>query len=169
MRKLIYIAILTAIALVISLFESVIPLPFLVPGAKLGLSNIVVLVTLVVFGFKEAMAVGILKSFSLMLVSGSVTSMLYSMAGSIGSILVMFIAYKYFSKYLSLIGVSILGSTMHNACQITVAAILTQSLLIYTYLPMLILVGLFTGFFVGLASIYVSRHLIKLGIGDSIG
>lgn len=166
MRKIIYIAILTSIALVISLFESVIPLPFVAPGAKLGLSNIVVLVTLVVFGFKESMSVGVLKSISLMLVSGSVTSMLYSLAGSVGSILVMHLAYKYLFKYLSLIGVSILGSTTHNFCQISVAAILTENILMYTYLPVLIIVALFTGFFVGLSSIYISKHLIRLGIGE---
>ena len=69
MKKNIYLAMLTALALVISLFESIIPLPFIAPGAKLGLSNIVILVTLVVFGFKEGFIVGVLKSITLMFVS----------------------------------------------------------------------------------------------------
>jgi len=92
MKKNIYLAILTALALVVSLFESVIPLPFIAPGAKLGLSNIVILVTLVVFGFREGFIVGVLKSITLMFVSGSVSSMFYSLSGAIGSIIVMWFA-----------------------------------------------------------------------------
>lgn len=166
MRRYIYIGILTAIALVISLFESAIPLPFIAPGAKLGLSNIVILVTLVVFGFKYGLAVGVLKSLGLMLVSGSVSSMVYSLAGALGSILVMGLALKYLSAYLSLIGVSVLGAGAHSFSQITVAALVTSNIHMYSYLPVLVVLGIFTGFFVGLGSIYVSDHLIKLGIGE---
>ena len=166
MKKNIYLAMLTALALVISLFESIIPLPFIAPGAKLGLSNIVILVTLVVFGFKEGFIVGVLKSITLMFVSGSVSSMFYSLTGAIGSIIVMGFAYRYLSKYLSLIGISILGASTHNFCQLAVAAFMTSNLLMFTYLPLLIIIGLFTGFFVGLSSIYISDQLIRLGIGE---
>ena len=166
MKKNIYLAILTALALVVSLFESVIPLPFIAPGAKLGLSNIVILVTLVVFGFREGFIVGVLKSITLMFVSGSVSSMFYSLSGAIGSIIVMGFAYRYLSKYLSLIGISILGAATHNFCQLAVAAFMTSNLLMFTYLPLLIIIGLFTGFFVGLSSIYISDQLIRLGIGE---
>ncbi len=58
-----------------SLIESMMPIPFIAPGAKLGLSNIVILITLVVFGFKEALIVGMLKSFVFTLVTGSVSSL----------------------------------------------------------------------------------------------
>lgn len=169
MRRYIYLSLLTAMALAISLFESAMPLPFIAPGAKLGLSNIVILVSLVVFGFYDGFFVGVLKSILLMLVTGSVTSMIYSLAGAIGSVCVMFLAYKYLSNYLSLIGVSILGAATHNFIQISVAVLVTKTVLIYTYLPLLVGVGIFTGFFVGLASLYISKHLVKLGIGDKNG
>ena len=71
-RTMIFLALLVGVALVISLFESMIPIPFVAPGAKLGLSNIVILVTLVVFGFKSALTVAFLKSVHLMLITGSV-------------------------------------------------------------------------------------------------
>ncbi len=54
------------------------PIPFIAPGAKLGLSNIVILITLVVFGFKEALIVGMLKSFVFTLVTGSVSSLFFT-------------------------------------------------------------------------------------------
>lgn len=61
-----------------SLIESMMPIPFIAPGAKLGLSNIVILITLVVFGFKEALIVGMLKSFVFTLVTGSVSSLFFT-------------------------------------------------------------------------------------------
>lgn len=166
MKKYIHLAILTSLALVISLFESAMPLPFVAPGAKLGLANVVILTTLVVYGFKEALSVGVLKSLALVFVTGSVTSMFYSLAGALGSILVMSIAYRFFSKYLSLIGVSILGSSTHNLCQVALASFITKTPALFAYLPILLVIGLFTGFFVGLGTIFVSSKLVKLNIGD---
>lgn len=169
LKDTIYLALLVAIALAISLLESLIPLPFVAPGAKLGLSNIVILVTLVTFGFKEGMIVSVLKSFLLMLVTGGVTSFLYSLAGALLSTIIMWLAYRYMSKYLSLIGVSILGAVAHNFAQVTVASLLLGNIMVYTYLPILIFIGLFTGYFVGISSDFVSKKLkrvITLG-GDN--
>lgn len=70
-------------ALVISLFEQMMPLPIGVPGAKLGLSNLVILTTIVVYGSKEGIAVAALKSVLLLLLTGSVTGFWYSMAGAL--------------------------------------------------------------------------------------
>ncbi|HLS53280.1 MAG TPA: Gx transporter family protein, partial [Tissierellaceae bacterium] len=135
--------------------------PITIPGAKLGLSNIVVLVTLVIFGFKEGIVVSILKSSVLMLVTGSVSSFIYSISGAIFSCIIMFIAYRFLSKIFSLIGVSILGALSHNTAQITVASLMMNNLRIFTYLPFLMLTSLFTGYFVGLASRYITRNLKK--------
>lgn len=164
MRKYIYLAVLVATALALSIIEMSIPLPFIAPGAKLGLSNMVILVTLVLFGFKDGFLVAIIKSVVLMLATGSVSSMLYSLAGSVLSVIVMYIAYKYMNRYLSLIGVSILGAAAHNFAQITVAALITENIRMYSYLPILTIVGIFTGYFVGISSKYISEHLYKLGI-----
>lgn len=156
---MVFMALLVALALVISLFESVIPIPFVAPGAKLGLSNIVILVTLVVFGFRYAIVVACLKSVLLMLITGSVSSMFFSLAGAIFASLVMAFAYYKCSKIFSLIGVSILGAVAHNFGQLTIAYLIMQNPYIYSYLPVLVLAGLFTGFFVGLSSRYITRKL----------
>lgn len=159
LKKLIFISLLVSIGLALSVLESAIPLPFIVPGAKLGLSNIVILVTLVIFGFKEAIVIGILKSLLLVLITGSVPSLLYSLSGSILSGITMAIIYSYFNKIFSLIGVSIFGALAHNFAQVSVAALMMSNARIYSYLPILLLTSLFTGYFVGLASIYISKHL----------
>jgi heptaprenyl diphosphate synthase len=158
-KKLIFMSLLVSIGLALSVLESAIPLPIIVPGAKLGLSNMVILVTLVVFGFREALAVGILKSLLLVLITGSVSSLAYSLSGSILSCIAMAIIYVYFSRIFSLIGVSIFGAVAHNFAQVSVAAVMMNNARIYSYLPILLITSLFTGYFVGLSSIYISRNL----------
>ena len=159
LNKLIYLSLLVSMGMALSVLESAIPLPITVPGAKLGLSNIVILVTLVTFGFKEGLIVGVLKSIVLVLVTGSVSSLLYSFSGAILSILVMYIVYRYFSDIFSLIGVSIFGAVAHNIAQVSVAAAMMYNSRVYSYLPILLLMSLFTGYFVGLSSIFVSKSL----------
>lgn len=158
-KKMVFLSILVAIGLGLSLIESMIPLPIMIPGARLGLSNMVVLVTLVVFGLKEGIIVSLLKSVVLMLVTGSVSSFIYSISGALLSSLAMSISYKYFSKTFSLIGISIIGALFHNFGQITVASLMMNNMRIYTYLPFLMLTSLFTGYFVGISSIYIVKNL----------
>lgn len=158
-RKMVFLSILVAIGLGLSVLESMIPLPIIVPGAKLGLSNMVVLVTLVVFGLKEGITVSLLKSIVLMLVTGSVSSFMYSFSGALLSSLAMSIAYKYFSNVFSLIGISILGALFHNFAQISLASFMMNNMRIFTYLPFLMLTSLFTGYFVGITSTYIIKNL----------
>lgn len=158
-KKMVFLSILVAIGLGLSVIESMIPLPITVPGAKLGLSNMVVLVTLVVFGLKEGITVALLKSIVLMLVTGSISSFIYSFSGALLSSIAMSIGYKYFSTVFSLIGISILGALFHNFAQITMASLMMNNMRIYTYLPFLMLTSLFTGYFVGVTSSYIIKNL----------
>lgn len=160
-NKMIFLSILVSMGLALSVIESAIPLPITMPGAKLGLSNMVILVTIVVFGFKEGLVVSMLKSTVLMLVTGSVSSLIYSISGAILSCVVMYLVYNYFSKIFSLIGVSICGALSHNFAQVTVASLMMNNFRIYTYLPFLMLTSIFTGYFVGLASTYIVNNLKK--------
>jgi len=160
-RRLIFLSLLVAIGLGLGLVESMMPLPFIAPGAKLGLSNMVILITLIVFDFKDALAVGILKSLVLTLVTGSVTSLFYSLSGSVLSCLTMYIIYKYFSNIFSLIGISIFGAMAHNFAQVLVACLMMNNFRIFSYLPVLQLTSLFTGYFVGLTSKFAVNNLKK--------
>ena len=158
-KKMVFISILVSIGLALSVLESAIPLPIAMPGARLGLSNMVVLVTIVVFGFKDGIKVAMLKSTVLMLVTGSISSFIYSISGAILSCIMMYIAFRYWTKLFSLIGVSIIGALSHNFAQVSVASAIMNNLRIYTYLPFLMLMSLFTGYFVGLSSIFIVKNL----------
>lgn len=161
LKKLIFLSLLVSLGLALSVIESMMPIPFVAPGAKLGLSNIVILITMVLFGFKESLIVGILKSFVFILVTGSVSSLFYSLSGSILSLFTMYLVFTKFSKVFSLIGVSIFGAIAHNFAQILVASLMMKNFRIFSYYPILMLTSLFTGYFVGLASIYIVRNLKK--------
>lgn len=158
-KKFVFIALLTAGALILSIIESIIPLPFIAPGAKLGLANMITLSTLVVFGFRSAFFVSILRSLLFLLVIGNPVGFIYSTTGAIFSIIVMGIIYKLFSKYFSLVGVSVFGAIAHNTAQITVASIIMENLNIFSYLPVMCIVSLFTGCFVGITSIFITKNL----------
>lgn len=160
LQRYIFLSLLTAAALILSIIEGMIPLPYIAPGAKLGLSNIVTLTVIVVFGFKDALLLVILRCILLMLVATNPITFIYSIASGIMSTIVMYVGLKYFKK-LSFIGISVLGAMTHNATQVTVAAILFGTFNLYYYLPVLSLVSIFTGCFVGYSTIFVSENLNK--------
>lgn len=153
---MVHLAMLTSIGLGLHIIESMIPNPFtaIAPGAKLGLANIVGLITLAIYGPKYALTVNLLRSFIGGLASGAVISMLYSMSGAFVSTLLMWLVYRFFSKYFSLIGVSVFGALGHNFAQLTVASIIIKNPKIFAYLPVLMLTSIFTGIFIGITANY---------------
>lgn len=160
LQRYIFLSLLTAFALVLSIIESMIPLPYIAPGAKLGLSNIVILSVIIVFGFKDALLLVVVRSILLMLVATNPITFTYSITSGIMSTIIMTLSYKYFNKF-SLIGTSVLGALTHNATQISVGALYFQTLSIFYYFPILSIVSIFTGCFVGYTTIYITENLFK--------
>jgi heptaprenyl diphosphate synthase len=158
-REYILLSLLTAGALVLSIIESMIPFPFIAPGAKLGLPNMVTLSVIVVFGFKQGFTVAILRSVLFLLVAGNPVGFLYSVSGAILSSVIMYLVYKYLGRLFSLVGVSLFGALAHNTAQVFTAALILENMRILSYLPIMYIVGLFTGCFVGYASIFIIKNL----------
>lgn len=161
-RNIVNLALLVALALALSVIEMMIPLPVPIPGAKLGLSNIIILVTIYFYDFKSSLTVSLLKSFLLVLITGSVMAFFYSAMGAVLSTISMYLALKYSNDKFSLIGVSEIGAFFHNLGQIIVATVFMSNIKMIYYFPALVLIGVFTGFFVGLSSNYIINHLKKL-------
>lgn len=167
-KKLTNMGLLVALALVISLIELQIPVPVPIPGAKLGLSNIIILASLYLYGFKAALTISLLKSFMLVLITGAVTSFFYSAAGAILASIAMFLALKFHGRVFSFIGVSEIGAFAHNLGQIIVASIIMENIKMFYYFPLLVFVGTFSGLFVGLSSNFIISHMKKIGVGEKI-
>lgn len=167
-QKLTFIAVLVAQALVLYLVESMLPVPFIAPGAKLGLSNIITLVCLYIFTFKDTFIVLTLRILLSTLFGGSISSLLYSIAGGIFSLFAMYLIKRLGKDYISIIGVSITGAFFHNLGQIFMSALIVQNINIIVYLPVLSVAGMGTGFFVGITARYLMPYVRKLPFYSSI-
>ena len=147
--------ILLALACGISWIEQVIPLP-LPLGAKLGLSSVIIMFSIVKLDFKTSMSIVILKSVFILAVR-AVTAFFMSISGGILSFIVMLLLYR--SKKASIIMISVCGAVSHNIGQLICACIIMKSAGLLTYYaPVLILTGCITGIFTGIISENVLKH-----------
>lgn len=159
-RDTVLLSLLTAQAIVLHYIESFIPV--IAPGAKLGLANIMTIVTLYIFGTKYALMVSVIRILLGSLLSGNPMGILFGLAGGLLSLTIMAILKKY-PKYFSLIGVSTAGAALHNLGQLITAALLYKTKgILFTYMPILMLTSAITGYFIGFASnhiiIYLKEH-----------
>ena len=146
--------ILTALAMIFSYIESMIPIPLPVPGVKLGIANIAIISVLYLLGSGQALLVNLLR---ITLTAVLFNSFLFSMAGGMLSLLVMVILKK--SGHFSIVGVSVAGGVFHNVGQITAAVFLMDTTAIYYYLPVLLIFGIVTGIIIGLMGGYVTQRV----------
>lgn len=167
-RKIIFLSILVAQALVLFIVESMIILPFIAPGAKLGLSNIVIVISLYTFSFWETLLVLLLKIILSTFFVGSLATFLYSLLGGIFSLLAMYFIKKIGKHNVSIIGVSIIGAIFHNIGQITAAALVIKNMNIFVYLPVLFITAIITGLFIGMVSKLMLHHLTKINFLNKI-
>ena len=94
-KKLVLLSLLAAVALVLSYIESVLPPLYpAIPGIKMGLANIIILVCLYIFTVKEALILSLVRIFVSALLFGNAMSVIYSLAGAILSLAVMAILKK---------------------------------------------------------------------------
>lgn len=161
-QKMTFIAILVAQALVLYLVERMIPVPFITPGAKLGLSNIITVVALYTLGLKDTFVVLFLRIILSTLMGASVSALLYSISGGLLSLIMMYLLKELGRENVSIIGVSIAGAFFHNVGQVITASLIVQNINMILYLPVLTLAGMGTGFFVGLTSNYLLNLLMKM-------
>lgn len=161
-RRMIFISILLSQALVLSYIERSIPVNFAVPGAKLGLANIITLTSLYFLTFKEALTLVILRTILTSFFGGSVSFFLYSIAGGLFSFIIMYLLIKFGKDKVSTIGVSVVGAVFHNIGQLSVAGLMIKNFNIIWYLPFLMFSGVVTGLVVGFTSKYLIGSLRKL-------
>lgn len=156
LRNYLYIALLTAISLVLFLVEGLIPLPFIAPGAKLGLANIVTVFALYALGPRSCLLIVLIRTGLASFFGGGPTVFLYSLAGGLMSLAVMSLLKR--TACFSLLGVSAAGGFAHHTGQLLIAAWAADTLAIFRYLPILGTCGLITGLLIGLMSIKVIHN-----------
>ena len=159
-HKIALLGILTAATIVIAIAESFIP-SIGIPGVKLGLANIMILITLYELGILEAILVNLFRVVIVGLVRGTFLSMgfLMSVTGAVFSLGIMIVFYLFIKKF-SIIGVSVVGSLFHIFGQIVIAMIFMGTPYVIYYLPIIAISAIITGVIVGITA----QLVIKTGI-----
>ena len=157
-KRLVLLAMLTAVAMILSYVESLLP-SVGIPGVKMGLANIAVIFALFRFGWKEAAALSLVRVVLVSLLFGSVGAMLYSLAGAVLSLAVMALLRR--TDRFSTVGVSVAGGVAHNAGQILMAMLILQTKQLLGYLPVLAVAGIGGGILTGLAAALLIRRIPK--------
>lgn len=159
-RKIALLGILTAGTIVIAILESFIP-SIGIPGVKLGLANIMILVILYELGIVEAIIVNLLRVVVVGLVRGTIFSMgfLMSLTGAAMSLGIMILFYLLIKKF-SVIGVSVIGSLFHVTGQVLIAMAFLGTGYVIFYLPIIAISAIITGVFVGI----IAKLIINTGI-----
>lgn len=158
-KKTALLGMLTSLALIASYIETLIPVPIPVPGVKLGLANLIILIVLKLYGAKEGLLLNILRILLAGFLFGSFSTILYSLAGGLLSFAVMGVLLK--TKLFSLMGVSIAGGVCHNLGQLLLAIVVLNSAALLSYMPVLLISGLLTGLLIGIGAEQILRHLPK--------
>ena len=157
-RKLVFMALLTALELTIWVIEGQIPAPIPVPGVKLGLASVVTLTAMAVLGRREAGCILLARILLGSLFAGSFSAVLFSLAGGAVSWCVMSALLGRFPEKLLWV-VSVFGAIGHNAGQLLAAVAVTGTPGLFWYGPILLTAAIVTGVFTGLGAMYLTRAL----------
>ena len=151
---------LVSLMLVLGYIESLIPVPTVVPGIKLGLSNGVLLFALYLLDIPTAFVLMLLKVVLSGLLFGGVSAMMYAFAGGLVSMIAMSLLSRV--KGIHPVTVSMVGGVAHNVGQVGLAMVMLHTSQLMYYMAILMLVGLGTGAVTGVVATSVLNHLKKL-------
>lgn len=158
-NRIAFLGFFTSLAIIFGYIDSLLPVFGGVPGIKLGLANLAVLIVLYRYGLKEAAAVSVVRIFVVGFLFGNLFSIIYSLAGGICSLLMMYLVKTKFQ--FSIIGVSWVGGVFHNIGQLAAAMAIVESLSLAYYLPVLLVAGMITGICIGVATREVWKRIEK--------
>lgn len=156
-NKAAYFGVFTALALIFGYVEMLIPIHFGVPGIKLGLANLMIVIMLYKSGPKDALLLSVVRIVLSGFLFGNLFAILYSLAGGILSLAVMAVLKR--RGTFSVMGVSIAGGVFHNIGQLAVAMAVVETYRVGYYLPVLLIAGMVTGMLIGIVSNEVLKRI----------
>lgn len=157
-KRMAMLSILTAFALIIFVIESLFP-PLFIPGAKLGLSNVVTLLTLCLLGPGDALLLTLLRTVLGALVTGGISTLMYSLPAGVASVLLSALLMRRAFPRISLVAVSVAASVLHNLTQNLIYCLISQTPQMLGYAPYLAMVGAAAGLVTGYAAFLVIRTI----------
>lgn len=149
-KKIPYCGLFAALAILMGYVEMLIPVPVPIPGVKLGLANVIIIIMMYFMDTKSAFFVSLIRVVLSGLLFAGFAGLLYSLAGAMLSFAVMALLKK--TDKFSIVGVSIAGGVFHNVGQIIVAALAVENVKMAYYLPFLLVSGVVTGMLIGIVA-----------------
>ena len=159
-NKGVYFGMFTALALIFSYVESLIPFHIGMPGVKLGLANLVIVVAMYKKNKKQVYLLSVTRVVLAGFMFGNLFSIVYSLAGSLLSLAVMYGLKR--KESFSIMGISMAGGVFHNIGQLIVAMIVLESLNLVYYASVLLISGLITGIVIGIVSDEIMKRIKKI-------
>lgn len=159
-NRVAYFGVFTALALIFSYVESLIPIQLGIPGVKLGLANLIIVIALYKMRLSEVFLLSIVRILLSGFLFGNYFSILYSLAGGLLSLVVMALLKK--TEDFSVMGISMAGGVSHNVGQLVVAMLVVETFSVGYYLPVLLVAGLVTGFLIGVAAGEMLKRLVNI-------
>ena len=164
-HKIALTATFAALSLITFVLENLLP-PLFLPGARLGLSNVFILLTLIFLGWQYAFAVLIVKTVLGSLFAGNLSAIMYSIPAGAISLLIQTLL-LYFTKRVSVIAISVSGSVINTVTQNVVFCLVTQTTAYLSYSPYLALLGVVSGIIVGfLVYLTIKKFPVKFFGGN---
>ena len=151
---------LIALAFVLSYVETLFPVYLGAPGVKLGLANLVTVIALYGLGVKEAFAINVVRVLLSGFTFGNMSSILFGMAGAVLSLFLMAVCKKL--RLFDMTGISIIGGVAHNIGQFLVAAFVTKTFGVCSYLPVLLIAGTVAGALIGLLGGIILKRISRI-------
>lgn len=159
-KKLAFIGISVALAMILSFVESQIPALIAVPGVKVGLPNLVIVFLLYKCSWREAALVNFVRVVLSSILFGNVQTLTFSLAGAAISLLGMILLMR--TEKFSSVAVSVVGGVLHNLGQILAAVLWLGTMEIAYYLPVLLISGTVAGVLIGIVSGMLVKRLEKI-------
>lgn len=157
-------AVFLALGISLSVFESLYLPPLVIPGAKLGLANIVTLISLLFFKGRDVLSNTLLRVVFAAFLTGTffTTIFIFSITAALISSLLVISMYKRLYGTISFIGLSVIGAVSHNITQLYVAKLFIGTNAVFVHLPLLLLAGTLTGMLNGMiVNMIAGREDIK--------
>lgn len=156
-RRIAYCGLFAALAILMGYVELLIPMPILIPGVKLGLANVIIVIMLYFMDAKSAFFVSLIRVLLSGLLFAGFAGLLYSLSGAMLSFAVMVLLKR--TERFSIVGVSVAGGVFHNVGQIVVAALVVENVRMAYYLPFLLVSGVVTGIVIGIVAQTALKYL----------
>lgn len=163
-KRLAFLGVFLALAMIFSYLEHLLPIPMPIPGFKLGLCNVIVLFVAYRMGLFEGAVLSLARVLLSALLFGSPTGFFFSLMGATLAYGVIILAKRSLSKRVSFVGASVLSASAFNLGQILAACILYSDLTPLGYLPYLLFASAIFGTLTGWLTNLVSSRLEKSGI-----